>query len=186
MNKGIIKPNGVKLNSEGNQIIEEAFDGGGITQTIKYGLIKLMNEKNERRVSLKTIVDIENAQKANFTGKITIPELNMSVYISQVVMMRSETEKVRIDDNIANLPTETICLDLNLNITNHIPAWFRKNLTPYYDATVHYVERDGGRQYYLDFNKIQKAAKITFNIDGYEMVSEIYEYGVQKYPSDAK
>lgn len=180
MNNEIIKTGNIKLNSDGNQVISEVQDGGGKTQIIKYGLIRLMNEKTERRVSLKTIVDIEKAQKTNFTGKITITELNMSIYISQIVMMRSETEKIRIDGNIKNLPTANVCLNLDLKPTNKIRPQFIRDLESYYEATVHYASKDGQKEYYLEFDKIKRLLKIDFDADGYDYISKVYEYGIEK------
>lgn len=170
----------VNINNEGNQIIAETTDGAGKTQTIKYGLIRLMGEKQARRVSYKTIVDINNAKNAKFAGQINIPEINMSIQIGQIVMMRSETETIRINENITKLPTANICLDLDFIISPHIRPWFIGNRTPYYEANAHYVERDGERQYYLEFDKIKRLLKINFDSDGYDYIAEIYEYGVRK------
>lgn len=180
MNNEIAKTETTKLNADGNQIVSEMITGGGTEQIVKYGLIKLMNEKQERRVSLKTIVDIEKAQKANFTGKITIPELSMSVYISQIVMMRSETERVSITENFTKLPTTSLVLDLDLKPLNKIRPQLMRDGQPYYEACVHYVEQNGERQYYLDFNKIKRALKVEVDEDGYDFISAVYEYGVQK------
>lgn len=169
----------IKLNAEGNQIVEEVSDGGGKTQTIKYGLIKLIGDKQERRVSFQTLLEIYKAQDEEIES-IMIRELNMTVKTNQVVMMRSETERVRVVENITNLPTANLCLDLNLNITNHIRPWFQKNHEDYYEACVHYTERNGDQQYYLEFDKIKKLVLVRFDAEGYDFISKIYEYGVEK------
>jgi len=179
MNNEIAKSEPIKLNAEGNQIVSEFIDGAGKTQTIKYGLIKLLGEKQERRVSLKTLLAINKASEEE-AQSVMIKELNMAVKLNQIVMMRSETENVRIEDNITSLPTANICLDLDFNISQHIRPYFMRNNIPYYEAVAHYVERDGTRQYYLEVDKIKRLIKIDFDANGYDYVSEIYHYGVKQ------
>lgn len=169
-----------KLNDNGDLVISESVDGGGKTQTIKYGLIKLIGEKQERRVSLKTILDIDSARKAGFTGNIDIPEINMNVPISQIAMMRSETENVRTENSITSLPTANVILTLDFEISNKVRPKLLREQTPYYEAVVHYLERDGERQYYLELDKIKRLLKVEFDEDGYDYISQIYEYGVKK------
>lgn len=168
------------FNTDGNIVLDEKFDGGGRTQTIKYGLIKLIGDKQEHRVNMKTILDITKAREAKFAGQINIPELNMSVHISQIVMMRSEIETVRTENNISNLPITNVCLETDFTISQHIRPWFIRNCVPYYEATVHYMEDSNGKQYYLEFDKIKRLLKIEFDFDGYDYISEIYEYGICK------
>lgn len=179
MNNNLQKTN-IKFNSDGNQIINENVDGGGKTQTIKYGLIRLISDKKEHRVSYKTLLDINKAKESEFDGQINIPEINMSVQVSQIVMMRSETENIRIEDNITNLPTAYINLDDDFNIINKPRSYFTKNKIDYYDAIVHYTERDGERQYYLEMDKIKRLLRIEFDKDGYDRITEIYHYGVKQ------
>lgn len=143
------------LNANGDQIIEEKIDGAGKTQTIKYGLIKLMGDKSEYRVSYKTLLDINKAKNSNFTGQINIPEINMSVQASQIVMLKSEVEDVRIENNIANLPTETVFLDENFNRLISPKPVIEKKHAMYYIATCHYVVVNGEKQYYVAPNQIQ-------------------------------
>lgn len=143
------------LNSKGDQIVEEKIDGGGKTQVIKFGLIRLMNEKQERRVAFKTLLDINKAQKANFSGKINIPEINMSVYASQIVMTRSEVENIRTENSFTNLPTEIVYLDENFNRLSGIRPRIEREHDLYYIATCHYVVDNGERQYYLEPHQIQ-------------------------------
>lgn len=169
----------LRLNDNGDQVVDEQEDGGGKTQTIKYGLIRLIGENQERRVSFKTLLAITKAKEEE-VDSIMIRELNMTVKVSQIVMMRSETEKVRVGTNVANLPTANMCLDLDLRLTNKLRPQFIRECEPYYEATVHYTEIDGQRQYYLEFDKIKRLLKISFDEDGYDYISKIYEYGVEK------
>ena len=155
MNQEIATANKPVFNGDGNIIIEEKADGGGKTQTVKYGLIKLMGDKKEYRVSMKTLLGISEAKKANFTGQLNIPELDMSVSASQIVMMRSETEEAREDNDFTKLPTAMLLLDKDFNhLTGTRPQIEREN-DIYYIATCHYVIRDGEKQYYLEPYQIQ-------------------------------
>jgi len=180
MENKIVKTEPVIFDKEGNQILEEKIDGGGKTQVIKYGLIKLIGEKQEHKVSYKTLLDINNAKNSNFTGQINIPEINMSVQINQIVMLRSGIENIRVDDDITNLPTTNICLDSNMQVSEHIRPYFIRNKIPYYEATVHYVERNGEKQYYLELDKIKRLLKVDFDKDGYDYISKIYHYGIKQ------
>jgi len=143
------------FNREGNIVIEEKTDGRGRTQTVKYGIIRIIGDKNEHRVSMKTLLDINAAKKANFDGQLNIPDLAMSINASQIVMMRSETEEIREDSDFTKLPTEVVMLDKDFNrLTGTRPQIEREN-DIYYIATCHYVVRDGGKQYYLEPHQIQ-------------------------------
>lgn len=155
MSNNISKLESSVFNSEGNVVLSERTDGSGKTQTIKYGLIKLMGDKEERRVSLKTLVDLTKAREANFSGQINIPELNMSVLISQIVMMRSETEEIKEQNNFINLPTKTIYLDENFYLLTDTRRKIEREHDTYYIATCHYVVKDGEEQYFLEPNQIQ-------------------------------
>ena len=186
MDNKITKNNNLKFNDEGNQVLNEEINGGGKVQTIKYGCIKLMGEKQEYRVSYKTILAINEAKNANFTGNINIPELNMAVQASQIVMLRSDIEHKSIIENFTKLPTVNLCLDLNLTPLKMTRPQLLREQKPYYEATVHYTERNGERQYYLEFDKIKKCIKIDYDAENYNYVASIYEYGIEKTYSNAK
>lgn len=175
----------IKFNKDGDQIISSEKTGAGETQTVKYGLIKLMGDKKEYRVSFKTLVTIENARQANFKGTIKIPELHLSVLASQIVMLRSETEKQQVVENFTKLPTESLCLDFNLKPLKAPRVKLMRDRIPHYEALVHFTERDGERQYYLEFDKIKRCMCIEFE-DVYSFITSIYEYGVENTPSNAK
>ena len=169
----------ITYNQDGNQIIAESKDGGSQTQTIKFGMIKLIGEKNERRISFKTLLAIEEARQKQFTGTIQIVELNMSVSANQIVMARSETENVRKYLNYTNLPTANILLDEFFNITPHSKVWFMQEQKPYYEARVHYYDEDGERKYILDKDKIRLLIEVGIE-DGYHIIKNITEYGEKK------
>ena len=172
-----------KYNEDGNLITAECRSGGITTQTIKFGYIKLMGEKTERRVSFKTICAIEESRKAGFDGNISITELGMSVQIKQIVMMRSEIETKTKMENFTSLLCESLIMDSDEN-GNLYPS--KKNRQqhardnePYWQCVVHYRLEKGEKIYLTQFDKIKRAVHIFFE-DGYEIAKEIYEYGVEK------
>ena len=185
MNNEIIKANEIKLNSDGNQIISEKSSGAGKEQVVKYGLIKLIGEKQEHKVSFKTLLAISKAKDEELKT-IMIRELNMVVDLNQIIMLRSDTEKVSVVEDFTKLPTANLCLDLNLKPLNMLRSQLLREQKPYYEATVHYTEYNGERQYYLTFDKIKRCLKIDYDEDGYDFITKIYEYGVEKTLSNAK
>lgn len=160
------------LNADGNQIISRSVDGSGELQTIKYGIIRLMGDKNEYRVSFKTLCDIEKMRNAGFTGSIKITELNMSVMANQIVMAKSETEDIRIVENFTKLPTETVWLNEDMQK-------IQSKGNSYYLATCHYKMDGDVKVYILQREKIKKLVKIEIE-EGYEVVKSVEEYGIIK------
>lgn len=169
----------VKFNQDGNQIIATEQSGSGEIQTIKYGIIKLMGDKKDYRVSFKTLVAIERARESGFSGSIKIPELGMSVMANQIVMAKSETEQVKFTESFTNLPTINIVLDENCQLTDKDRNYFVNKQLPHYEAVVHYWTHSGEVAYELASEKIKRLVKTDFR-DGYEVVVGVWEYGVQK------
>lgn len=169
----------VKFNGENNQIVDEIEDGAGKIQTIKFGWIKLLGEKTERRVSFRTLLQIQEMKERGFTGAINITELNMSVNASQIVMMRSDIEKKRITESFINLATAMVCLlkiGDKFELADQPSIYYRVNQIPHYEAKAHYVMKDGERSYILDFEKIKSLTQIDYD-EGYEIVVNCWNYG---------
>lgn len=78
------------------------------------------------------------------------------------------------------LPVATVFMDLEFNLVNMTKPYFDGNKIPHYIASVHYVERDGERQYFLESDKIKRLVKVEYDYDGYDFVSAIYHYGVKQ------
>jgi hypothetical protein len=78
------------------------------------------------------------------------------------------------------LPVATVFMDLEFNLVNMTKPYFDGNKIPHYIASVHYVERDGERQYFLEYDKIKRLVKVEYDYDGYDFVSAIYHYGVKQ------
>ncbi len=166
----------IRFNKRGDQIVETKQTGDGVVQTIKFGMIKLIGDKEERRVSFKTLLDIERAQREKFHGTIAIPELNMTTPADRVVMLRSETEQVRKVESFTNLPTALVILTEGLTISPKIRLWHTNNLVPFYQAKLHYREGEEGREYIMDIEKIPELIKIEFR-DGCPVITQIIKYG---------
>ena len=169
----------VKLNEKGDQIIESIRNGGGELQTIKYGLLRLIGDKTNYRVSFKTLCEIEKVRKSNFTGNIVIPELNMSVSANQIVMLKSETEQVKVCEDFTKRPTDTIILDKGMNISNKTENYFIQNGMSYYIAVAHYIENNGVREYMTEKSKIKRLTRVDVE-EGYKIVVSVEEYGIMK------
>lgn len=155
MDKNISASN-IKFNDNGDKIVAERDDGAGKTQTLEFGYIRLINEKQERRISYKTLIEINKIQNTNFSGRINIPELNMNLYASQIAMTRSDTEEVREIKNFTNLPTETLNLDENFNLLTGIIPKIERDHDKYYLATCHYVVKNGEKQYFMEPHQIKE------------------------------
>lgn len=167
------------MDANGNQIVSETSNGSGIERTIKYGLIRLLSEKSERRISFKTLLQITEAKEKGFAGSINIAELNMSVVASQIVMMRSETEVCKVLETFTNLATANVVLEKvgdKFEIVNEPPVYFRRQCLAHYEATVHYAMQNGERHYLLDFDKIKNLVQIEYE-DGYEIIVRTWSYG---------
>lgn len=78
------------------------------------------------------------------------------------------------------LPVATVFMDLEFNLVNMTKSYFDGNKIPHYIASVHYIERDGERQYFLESDKIKRLVKVEYDYDGYDFVSAIYHYGVKQ------
>lgn len=78
------------------------------------------------------------------------------------------------------LPVATVFMDLEFNLVNMTKPYFDGNKIPHYIASVHYVERDGERQYFLESDKIKRLVKVEYDYEGYDLVSAIYHYGVKQ------
>lgn len=165
-----------KLNADGNLVVASQRNGGVEIQTVKYGLVQLFGQKQERRISFQTLVNLEKAQKSGADQPITVRELNMTVYPKQIVMLRSETEQVRKTENFTALPTEPKILTEDMEFSPKNRLWHMRNEVPSYQAKIHYREGDDGREYIMDNEKIPELIKVEFR-DGYSVITQIIKYG---------
>ena len=173
-----------KYNNNGDLIVAEEKDGGRTMQEVKFGLIKLMGDKKEYRVSFKTLCDIEKSRQQGFEGNVSIKELGMSVKMSQIVMLKSEVEDVVVKDGFTNLPCESLILE-RFNSGEFVKSkktrrQHQEEGTEFWQCVVHYKRgEDGRKQYLMGFEQLKMAAHVI-NEEGYTLCDKIYEYGVEK------
>ena len=167
----------IVFNEEGNQVISSEKSGGSEIQTVKYGIIKLIGDKTEYKVSFKTLLEIEKYKTSGFTGSIKIKELHMSVAANQIVMAKSEVGKRIITENFTKLPTTNVLLDENLQLSDKPRSYFKKNQYKHYYATVHYRENNGEKQLLLEKDKIKHLIEIVYEND-YEIIASVHNYGL--------
>lgn len=165
-----------KLNADGNLVVASQRNGGVEIQTVKYGLVQLFGQKQERRISFQTLVNLEKAQKSGADQPITVRELNMTVSPKQIVMLRSETEQVRKTENFTALPVESKILNEDMEFSPKIRMWHCNNCEPFCQAKIHYREGEEGREYIMDFEKIPELIKVEFR-DGCPVITQIIKYG---------
>lgn len=172
-----------KYNNSGDLIVAEEKDGGRTMQEVKFGLIKLMGDKKEYRVSFKTLCDIEKSRQQGFEGNVIIKELGMSVKMSQIVMLKSEVEDVVIKDGFTNLPYESLILERFENgefiRSNKSRRKHQEEGTTFWQCLVHYKLEGEEKKYLMEFEQLKLAARVRNN-DGYTVCDKIYEYGVEK------
>ena len=162
-----------KYNNNGDLIVAEEKDGGRTMQEVKFGLIKLMGDKKEYRVSFKTLC-----------GNVSIKELGMSVKMSQIVMLKSEVEDVVIKDGFTGLPYESLILERfdsgEFVKSKKTRRQHQVEGTEFWQCLVHYKrDENGAKQYLMGFEQLKVAAHVI-NEDGYTVCDKIYEYGVEK------
>lgn len=123
----------------------------------KYGVIRLMGEKQERRVSYQTYHKLKTLP-SDFTGKVSLNELNIVTPVNQIVFMEEREEDTTEWKNFTNLPTDTITLDTDFNIITGTRAEIERKYDEYISATCHYqVVNNNGKEekaYDLEFQQI--------------------------------
>lgn len=172
-----------KYNTNGDLIIDEEKDGGRVVQKVKFGIIKLMGDKTEYRVSFKTLCDIEKSRQQGFEGSVVIKELNMSVKMGQIVLLKSDIENSVLKNEFTNLPYESLILERLNNgefiISNKSRRKHQEEGTTFWQCLVHYEVKGEEKHYLMGFEQIKLAAKVKNN-EGYTVCENIYEYGVEK------
>ena len=148
--------------------------------TTKYGLIRLVGEKEKREIKWSTYQKIMQLPQ-NFNGRVEIKELDLVVPLSQIALMttgeRSETQYKAF----VGLPTERIALDPDFNIIRASKRELEAKYDKFYYAICHYNEKDE-KEYILDYEKIKELVLVAKNEDGIFTVREIVRYGELIFP----
>lgn len=142
-----------KLDQRGDLVIDERETEEAVYKTVKYGVIKLIGDPNEHRVSYQSIKMLADKLPL-FRGDVIIPELHLKIPINRVVFQQIREEEQKIVKNFAKLPTDVILLDLEENVI--INREDLKTREAWREATAHYQEGANGREYYLNRNQLKR------------------------------
>ena len=169
-----------KLDNEGNFVVSREENGGSIVEVVRYGVIKLIGDKTEYRVSYKTLLGITNKPE-KFNGNVVIPELHLKVPISSIVFQQVREEKRVTVKGFTKLPFENfICEPTNVG-EEFKPLEIKENeakktMEKYWLICAHYIEKDGVRRFDYNFNHVKEALLIRVE-DGCPIVSRFFSYG---------
>lgn len=164
-------------NRDVEKIVSQSIDR--TVKQVKFGMIRLAGEKNKRRVSWETYHKLATLPQ-NFTGKMEIGELGITVPVSQIVFQEELEETITEVSHFANLPTDEITLDWNLHVISKPRHVLEREGIPYVLATVHYTTSSDGQKLYCieDLSKIKRAIFMKPQPDGYpHAVCRVVAYG---------
>lgn len=176
-----------KLNSDGDLITNFKENGGTTSTTIKYGVIKLMGDKTEYRVSYKTLTDIANLP-AKFEGDVVIPELHLKVPKKNIVFQQFRDEELVTAKDFTNLPYKTVICEATevgekLKPTSLSEFEVSRSNSKYWLATLHYVTSSEGEYLYdCDFSHAKEALlMVPCGEEKYpSVINRIFRYGVEQ------
>lgn len=185
MDKGLIKKG--EYNEAGDKIISSMIVGVQRITKLQYGVIRIIGEKQERRVPYKSLFAINQAKPED---EITLVTDSGRIVVSRarIVFQETREEEIREDiDSIAKKPSEQIPLTLDMLIWSeaqkHIRSWIEKQGVAYYLATCHYdiVKDEDGvevKSYYIERNQIEELLLMKPQPDGYpHAVAGVWRYG---------
>ena len=173
-----------KLNETGDLITSKTEEGGAIKQTVKYGIIKLMGDKNEYRVSYKTLYDIVNKPE-KFNGNVVIPELHMKVPLNSIVFQQFRDEEITINKDFTRLPYERLVCEptpvgQNFKPTDLSESAANKTRSKFWLASLHYtIGPDGQKLFDCNFNHAKEALfMVPVMEENYPpSINKIFRYG---------
>lgn len=146
-----------------------------IVITTRFGIIKLMGDKNQYEINWDTYQKLKNLP-TGFSGLIEIKELDMTMPLSQITLLTSGERSETQYKGFVSLPTERVELDTDFNIIHGLKREIEGKYSVYYSALCHYNEVDGKKQYLLDKNQIKELLLMKKDDYGF-CVSELWKYG---------
>lgn len=155
------------------QTVQEFNDK--IVTTTRYGIIRLMGDKNQYEINWDTYQKLKNLP-TGFSGLIEIKELDMTMPLSQITLLTSGERSETQYKGFVSLPTERVELDTDFNIIHGLKREIEGKYSVYYSALCHYNEVDGKKQYLLDKNQIKELLLMKKDDYGF-CVSELWKYG---------
>ena len=177
MEQGVLKYNS---NGDVEEVIKELPEK--VVREVKYGVIRLIGEKETRRVSWQTYHKLKTLPP-DFTGKVSINELNIVVPVNQVCFMEERSEETEEWRDFARYPVESIIIDENYNIISRLTTQqIEKKYAVYGLATCHYKQIDDDQKAYdLVPEHIKTLAWCHKVEEGYHYsVFKILNYGIEQ------
>lgn len=150
-----------------------------IVKKVNYGVIRLVGEKDLRRISWETFHKLKTLPP-DYTGKVELRELGVTVPVNQIVFMEEREEQRTESTHLTDLPTTNVFLttDYKLLPNNLTRKMLENSGKPYIEATVHYEIRNDQQCLILEPNKIKRALFMKPQPEGYpHAVSRVIEYG---------
>lgn len=178
MENALTKKN--NLNTDGNLIIQTNENFGEVINTVQYGVIKLMGDNTEYKVSYKTLYDIAN-KPPQFKGSVVIPELHLKVPLSNIVFQQFREKKEIIVKDFAKLPTvELTCkkdiVDGEFEVSSKSIKELCSNMEEYWRVTAHVLKETNTPD--LCFNHVKEALLLKSSEPNYPAsIRKIYKYG---------
>ncbi len=142
-----------KKDADGNLVLEEWETEEATYKKVKYGVIRIMGDPNEHRISYETLKAIADKPPL-FNGDVIIPEMHVKVPLNRIVFQQFRDEEQKRLKNFAKLPTSAVLLDLNED--KMIAREDLKGREAWREATAHYQEGTDGREYYLNRNQLKR------------------------------
>lgn len=155
------------------QTVQEYNDK--IVTTTRYGIIRLMGDKNQYEINWDTYQKLKNLP-AGFSGLIEIKELDMTMPLSQITLLTSGERSETQYKGFVSLPTERVELDTDFNVIHGSKREIEGKYSVYYSALCHYNEVDGKKQYLLDKTQIKELLLMKQDEYGF-CVSGMWRYG---------
>lgn len=181
-----------KVNANGDIVLDTRENGGSITETVRFGIIKLMGDKHEYRVKGTTLANLYKLEKNHFKGSVAIKELEMNVPMHQIVLMRWEEEELRTAKDFTKAPTEwVVFLDGEPHTQLRFspdPLWkIERTEATFWYGRCHFTVSDAGeKSYWTQFSQVKELLHLVADPEWPNgvrpYIDDIYRYGVRQKP----
>lgn len=166
-----------KLDQKGDLVIDERETEEAVYKTVKYGVIKLIGDPNEHRISYQSIKMLADKPPL-FNGDVIIPELHLKIPINRVIFQQIREEEQKVVKNFAKLPTSIVLLDLEKD--EIIGREDLKTRKKWREAIAHYQQGTDGKEFYIAKHQLKRCLYLRRE----EGESEFYAptvYRIEKY-----
>ena len=170
-----------KLDQRGDLVIDERETEEAVYKTVKYGVIKLIGDPNEHRVSYQSIKMLADKPPL-FGGDVIIPELHLKIPINRVVFQQIREEEQKIIKNFAKLPTDVILLDFEEDVI--VSREDLRGRERWREATAHYQQGAEGKEFYIAKHQLKRCLFIRKEKGENEFyppaIYRIEKYGIEQ------